>query len=894
MLVPGLLALGATIRALRFFAPFHWQFYWDETMLATPAVQILDGEFPANAGTEYFGAAPSYAMAAWFAVAGSSTLANDVFAYGLGLLIFWTGWLVLRRFLDRPAALFGLAVLAVPPLFLAQWGFSTSSTHPALLVIGHLCLLTTHTIFVADPGRPRAILGLGLLAGLGWWTNPLIVVYLAPFAILAVRTGLLWRPRLGWFAGGLLLGGLPAWLYELWYFPSARFVLHQRGGAAPQPFGERLATVVGDFLPRMFGPHGRAARPWLLAFLLVMGSLWAVAVVRAAVRDRAELSWMLGLGGRRAAGRSVFWIVAGTTLGLTLATQRPLHVHYFLPLYSVLPCWMGECLDWLRGRRALLAGAGLVGLLALNGWASWQDSIGAPDPGARRWAPVERHSRPLVRWLEDRGLDRVYVAEASDLSSDTETYLSGGRVVFAEIWREHILTHGRRVDAAERPAIVTSEPTASQLRAGFQALGTDVRETPIGEARILEPQPRFTTTFVPLPREGWTITASPRAEQAPDLLDGDAATSWDTGGPQVPGQWLAVDLGAPALLTRVDLLTIDWQNVPAGLRVEVSQDGRQWETVTDVADYWGPLFFSEHHPFLKVRGGRVQAVFSPVRARYLRLLQTASGSRSWAARELVAYSPGGPRPPVPRPGEITAALRREGIRFAYANHWLSAWVRVESRDTIGALDSNINVNDYSRTEPDPTQLLPPRLESGYGILVGADADAAGIHAMLAGQSVAVRETQAGPYRLLVLAPASAPRHLDKRGWRATASDNAAQAARIVDGDRRTQWVSGPLGGRAPTVTLDLGRPRDLRAVELRPGLPGRDVRLAGSLDGDAWTDIAPLAWAGSLYWSGSELLKNGGPKWAVTFPRTTLRYLRLSPDEALRDPWTLAEVEILE
>jgi hypothetical protein len=318
-------------------------------------------------------------MAAWFAVAGSSTLANDVFGYGLGLLIFWTGWLVLRRFLDRPAALFGLAVLAVPPLFLAQWGFSTSGTHPALLVIGHLCLLNP-TIFLADPGRPRAILGLGLLAGLGWWTNPLIVVYLAPFAILAVRTGLLWRPRVGWFAGGLLLGGLPAWLYELWYFPSARFVLHQRGGAAPQPFGERLATVVDDFLPRMFGPHGRAARPWLLAFLLVMGSLWAVAVVRAAVRDRAELSWMLGLGGRRAAGRSVFWIVAGTTLGLTLATQRPLHVHYFLPLYSVLPCWMGEYLDWLRGRRPRRRRAGRsAGAQRLGGGRTASGLDGAAD-----------------------------------------------------------------------------------------------------------------------------------------------------------------------------------------------------------------------------------------------------------------------------------------------------------------------------------------------------------------------------------------------------------------------------------------------------------------------------------------------------------------------------------
>jgi hypothetical protein len=313
-----------------------------------------------------------------------------------------------------------------------------------------------------------------------------------------------------------------------------------------------------------------------------------------------------------------------------------------------------------------------------------------------------------------------------------------------------------------------------------------------------------------------------------------------------------------------------------------------------VPDYWGPLFFSEHHAFLRVRRGRVQAIFPPIHARHVRIVQTAAGTRNWAARELFAYTPGGPRPPVPQPGELTAALRREGLRFVYANHWLSAWVRVDSRDRIGALDSNINVNDSSRTGPDPTELLPLRLEPGTGILLGTDADPAAARAALAGQPATVRDSAAGPYRLLVLGQAPAPRRLDKRGWRAFASDHAAQAGRVIDGDRRTQWVSGGPRGSAPTVTLDVGFPRDLRGVEVRPGLPGRALRLAASLDGATWTDITPLTWAGSLYWTGSELLTNGGPKWAVAFPPTRLRYLRLTPAGPLRDPWPVAEIEGLE
>lgn len=249
---------------------------------------------------------------------------------------------------------------------------------------------------------------------------------------------------------------------------------------------------------------------------------------------------------------------------------------------------------------------------------------------------------------------------------------------------------------------------------------------------------------------------------------------------------------------------------------------------------------------------------------------------------------------MPREGELTAALRREGIHFVYANHWLSALVRVDSRDAIGAQESNMNVNDYARTDPDPTELVPLRLEPGHAILLGADADPAAVRAALAGQPVTVRESVAGPYRLLALVPAPPPHRLAKTGWRASASEKTEQAQRVIDGDRSTRWVSRGPGGPELAVTLDLGQPRELRGVEVRPGLPGRELRPSASVDGVTWTPLEPVAWAGSLYWTGSELLRNGGPRWAGAFPRTSLRYLRLSPAGPLQGPWTIAEVEGLE
>ena len=900
--VPLLLLLGAVVRAFPFGGPFLFDMpsHTDETGLIIPALQILHGYLPANAGPEYFGAAPSYLLAAWFQIAGSSPFASDAFAYGVSLSILWTNWLVLRRFVSNSAAVLGLVVLAAPPLLLVEWSFSTSGTHPALLVLGNLCLLATHTIFVADPGRPRAILVIGLLAGLGWWTNPLILVYLAPFAILALRTGLAWRPRMGLFGVGLVLGGLPGWLYEVAYFPSARFALRQAGTVGVLTFRERLVTVTREYLPKLVDLDARAPRPWLTVAFFVLAILWGIALVQAASRGIRALARVATKAERSALGDAVLWMVAGLNLALLFATKRPIAVYYLIPLYSVLPCWMGETLDWLRRRAPGVLAVALACVMVWHVPLVWRTTLGATPPNHRRWAPLERALHPLATWLGAHGIQDVYwsdmeaIPPAVRMSSYEATYLANGQFTAADVWREHIVHDGRVVDAAAAPAIAATEPTLGRLRNGLRALGLEVHEAHVGDVHVLETEPRFTTTFVSLRRDRWTATASLGPEQVPDLLDGDAASGWNTGRPQTPGQWLTVNLGAPALVTRVDLLAIDWQNLPAGLSVEVSTDAHHWDTVTAVPDYWGPLFFSEHHAFLRARRGRVQAIFPPVLAQHVRLIQTGTEPRSWAGRELFVYGPGGPRPPVPQPGEITEALRRERIDFVYANPWLSAWVRVDSRETIGATDSNINVNDYNRTEPDPTQLLPLRLTAGTAFLIGADDDAEAVTAALRGQPVSVRQTTAGPYPLLVLTPTAPPWHLDKKTWRAGASENSAIAPRMVDGNRHTQWMSSSPGNPSLSVTLDLGAPYELGGLEVRPGIPGRTLRLAGSLDGTTWTAIDAFTWAGSLYWTGSELLKNGGPKWAVAFPPTFLRYLRLSPATPFAEPWTLAEIDAVE
>jgi len=140
---------------------------------------------------------------------------------------------------------------------------------------------------------------------------------------------------------------------------------------------------------------------------------------------------------------------------------------------------MGELLDWVRRQQPRLAAAALVALLALNGWTNWQDSVLTTDPSAPRWSILSRRVDPLLHWLEQHGVDRAYLAEAFHLSPSGMTYMSGGRVVMADLWREHFVDYGRLVDAAVNPPIVATETEARQLRDNLRGIGMNIHETQV-------------------------------------------------------------------------------------------------------------------------------------------------------------------------------------------------------------------------------------------------------------------------------------------------------------------------------------------------------------------------------------------------------------------------------
>lgn len=119
------------------------------------------------------------------------------------------------------------------------------------------------------------------------------------------------------------------------------------------------------------------------------------------------------------------------------------------------------------------------------------------------------------------------------------------------------------------------------------------------------------------------------------LLDGNQATAWDSGKPQQAGDFVELSLPAPRRLCG---LVLDNRpnplELPRGLMVALSVDGKQWQEVSCRQAALGPLVFAGDS-LLSSQEGRMRLSFAPTTARFLRLSLSQGHPRErWSIYEL--------------------------------------------------------------------------------------------------------------------------------------------------------------------------------------------------------------------------------------------------------------------
>ncbi|WP_444939701.1 discoidin domain-containing protein [Paenibacillus wynnii] len=133
------------------------------------------------------------------------------------------------------------------------------------------------------------------------------------------------------------------------------------------------------------------------------------------------------------------------------------------------------------------------------------------------------------------------------------------------------------------------------------------------------------TGLVPLNRTDWKVSSNVNqdASNPRSAIDGDRRTRWDTGKHQTSGETYQIDLGSTHSIENIDLdYTLSSYDYPRGYEVYVSDDAVNWRLITSG----------------KGQKERTKIQFTPVRTRYVKIVQTSSGGNYWSIQELQIYS----------------------------------------------------------------------------------------------------------------------------------------------------------------------------------------------------------------------------------------------------------------
>jgi hypothetical protein len=864
--------------------------WWDEATSGLMGRRTLVGEFLFFFhGQAYMGAVDGYLHAVPFALFGSSLATLRLLPVALSVLHVALCALLARRIVGdgRWAAVLAL----IPTPILLKWAHD-ARLHYDLVLVGTLLLVLLGMRAVdaaaTSAQRTRALLVAGVIAGIAWWTN---LVHAIPIGTIA-GVALLRRPRLRRAAFALpltfALGSAPFWAFAAvhGHLAAVRTPL-----ADPAVVPEQARLLLTNALPLLMGIPQRAlaagAGPGLVAGALVV---LAAALGACLVRMNAGgwlVAGVLGLG-----SAAVVAAEAGKHLDLDEA-------RHLIPVVAVLPVALGVLLTRIARRSQLAAlglGLALLGAHVAGLWVAYPRLF-----SAREW----QSRREGVRWplatidrLASEGLTAVYTHDP-----DVLTFASAERIAVSHVYQERYPPLAERVDGAPRVVYLSANvPRGFDQSLAAAGVTWTAETSPRGwpyysDFRLEHDGHREITP------DGWTISASHETTSAGHAIDRDARTHWNPRAGREATVWVRVDLGRAHDVGMVVLLPRTFQEVPAGLRLEVSVDGRDWATTREIPEYYGPLYWSGGHPVGRVRWGRIELRFPPHRARFVRLTQLGTNPRfAWTIRELFVYESGGAAtggPPID-PGPVIDALERAGARRVLADHAVAARLVHASRGTLTSPLGNLS--DLYGTML-PAGLLPP-VHPGpdLGIVYPPTLpSASAIEDSLTRAGWTFSRAEAAGYRVLTQ---FAPRplggvRLTRQGWRLTASPGSSDTHAAADGRSETRWATQRAQHPGDWFRVDLADLTPLVGVDLDLGaFPTdypRSVALEVAGDDGSWTRLpVDLVLVGPLGWAGTHVLREGVERVALRFPTTRARSVRVVQTGAHQVfDWSIAEIHLL-
>jgi len=308
---------------------------------------------------------------------------------------------------------------------------------------------------------------LGILAGVGWWSNQLTVVFLLT-ALVILLLGFSWRLIREGLLPALLsffIGSAPWWIWNATHqwgtfdFKQALGRLPLEKGSAA--FGETFVKALDFPVPRHL---------WGTVVLVLTGAMVLLFLVR------LLLDWL-----RRQNEEQLFFRLAAPVLCLSLVavsvTSKYIeggeNCRYMLPLFPALAMMVGWSADWVMKSQRVWVGWILVILLIPAHLYSLPRAVSDHADGYRAWAKGGEISRTIAPLC-----DGVCYG---DYDLHWLNFASGEKMCVATLPAERYAPYARRTELAEHPAILNDY---CGLHAFFAYSGGRSRETEVAGVHV--------------------------------------------------------------------------------------------------------------------------------------------------------------------------------------------------------------------------------------------------------------------------------------------------------------------------------------------------------------------------------------------------------------------------
>ncbi len=742
----ALLALGAAARVF-FAACYRHSPNADYGIAALMVKHIVEGrEWPVfYYGQAYMGSLEPLASALLCRLCGLSAFNICLGTALLGVLLLPVIYAWGRDAGGRAAGLAALALTLIGPVgylrFLAlPWG-----GYGMLLLLGALVLWLGARIAVREFRREDVPAGwyalLGLLAGAGWWTHPLVSAAPATVALvlavaLRLRMFASWRVPAG--LAGFLAGSLPWWLWNVRHGWESLGLL---GGLGRTSTGEGAGLLLTSRLPDLLDLTALPG-PARAAGLIAFGGLVLVAGWDALDRlRRRELPAAVSL------GMALLFIAVSLALYChshfaTYETSR-----YLLPLVPALAVLAGSAAARLASR--VRWGLGWAPLFLVIGFQAWNARYTPAMLRDRTW---EFTSEVLTRELAGAGIGAIYCRYPDHwLNAAT-----GEALCFVDIIGERYRPYAWRGELARNVAFLGNLGDIAGFVAGA---GGSVRRDDLMQFQF------FHDFRAPAPcgRIGPSEWAAAVDWQGRRLLaeisDGNARTAWSA--PVLPTEapWIEIALTRPARVEGVRFISPNGEYPPAWSVDGLFEDGAgipAWRTLAPCMRING-FFWSGPRVYWDGTAFRAECRFPPAQVSRLRLrFEAPEREGEVYVAELAIL--GGPPPAAmvsesEALGALLAELDARGIRRLYSDRWVANEVAAATGGGVAVLREPAIFGQFPGTPPRERErkLAPLRPEPGAAILVRVE-EAPASRANLARYGIVSRETAVGPWILFEFPP----------------------------------------------------------------------------------------------------------------------------------------------